>query len=160
MQNRQIARIACLVLVCFLFVGCTSQEERINRLFSTLPTPPEAELICEQKGTRQGSEDACFFTYKQYLYGTDQEFQQVAEFYVQLLDNTDPWRRDTSTLAAHQPLSWERNNREFSFDIRRDPSMDFPKDVVVRAESEYKTVYFISITYADRIARERCLNEE
>lgn len=159
MRYTQVARFLGLIGLCFLIVSCASQKAKIDQVFDSLPVPPGAELIYEQEGTRQGSQDACFFTYKQYLYGTGEDFQQVAEFYRQILD-AEPWRRDISALVPAGSLSWERNHREFSVIVRANPHLDFPKQAVASAEEKYKTVYFLSITYADRWARNRCLKRE
>ena len=144
-----------LLLAClYLLAGCTSGTEKIGRLLETLPTPPGATLLYEQKGSRQGSQDACYFPYMKQLYGTDQSFEQVVEFYENNL-NSATWVKREDTLVPPGSPSW-RKGKEFLLSVISDPRMDFP-EVVSDAQSRYRTVYFLVITYVDRIAREKCL---
>ncbi len=154
---KKILGTAGLVVLCLALGACASQGKRIAQVFDSLPTPQKTELLYKQGGTRQGSQDACFFTYKQYLYGTDQDSEQVAEFYVQAM-STARWHPNTGPLVPPGRLAWERNNQEYRLSISFDPHLDFPKDVVAAAEERFATVYFISITYADRLARTQCLD--
>lgn len=149
-------RWALPLLVClFILAGCTPGAKRIERLLETLPTPPEATLLYEQEGERQGSQDACYFPYTKQLYGTDQSFEQVVAFYE---SNLDPavWIEWADDFTPPGSPSWRRGE-EFLLDLGPDPQLEFPEEVVSDAQSRYQTVYFLVVTYVDRIAREECL---
>lgn len=150
-------RVLVLLLLCLVLGSCNRQSEKIAGVFKNLPVPAGAELLYEQGGTRQGSQDACFFTYKQYLYGTDQGFEQIAKFYIQSMDD-DLWHYQPDSLVSSSRIDWERNGQEYRLSVVANPYLDFPKEVVAAAEERFPTVYFVSITYADRIARVHCLN--
>ena len=150
-------RWAWLLLACLcILVSCTPAAKRIERLLETLPSPPGTTLLYEQEGERQGSQDACYFPYTKQLYGTDQSFEQIVEFYE---SNLDPvvWVKRYDDLVPPGSPSW-RGGEEFLLDLRPDPRLDFPEDVVSSSQSRYQTVYFLVVTYVDRIAREECLD--
>jgi len=145
-----------LLSVCLcILAGCTSGAEKIERLLETLPVPPGATLLYQQEGEDQGSQDACYFPYTKQLYGTDQSFEQVVEFYENNLDPAmwDKWEDDCTPPGSP---SWRRG-KEFLLDLGSDPRLEFPEKVVSDAQSRYQTVYFLVVTYVDRIAREKCL---
>lgn len=148
-----------LVFVCLSLVSCQSPSEKIKGLFDALPVPLGSELLQEQQGTRQGSQDACFFTFEQRLYGTNQSFELVGAFYADELDAAF-WSRDTGDLVGPGTLGWEHNRQEYRLRISADPHLDFPKQVVESAASKYRTIYFIGITHADWVARSRCLSRD
>lgn len=151
-------RLALLasILLCLYLAGCTSGTEKIDRLLETLPTPPNVDLLYEQDGVRQGSQDACFFPYTKRLYGTDQSFEQIVEFYENVL-NPAIWQKRTDDFTLPGSPSWEKG-REFWLSLESDPRLDFPEEVINDAQSQYETVYFMVVTYIDRIAREKCLD--
>jgi hypothetical protein len=150
-----------LVLFVFLMglclVSCTSGRDRIDRLVETLPVPPNVDLLYEQEGVNQGSEDACFFPYEKRLYGTNQDFKQIVKFYEDVLDPTI-WRKWRDNYTPPGSPSW-RKDKDFWLDLRSDPRLDFPEKTVNDAQSNYESIYFLTVTYSDRIAREKCLGE-
>ena len=149
-------RWTLLLSMClFLLAACTSGAKKINKLFETLPVPQGATLLYAQEGVGQGSQDACYFPYTKQLYGTDQSFEQVVEFYEDTLDPA-MWHKREDDLVPPGSPSWEKG-KEFLLDLRPDPRLDFPEEVVSDAQSRYQTVYFLVVTHVDRIAREKCL---
>jgi hypothetical protein len=146
------------ILACLCFASCTSGAEKIDRLLETLPTPPNVDLLYEQDGARQGSQDACFFPYTKQLYGTNQSFEQIVAFYEGTLDQAG-WRRRVNGLVPPDSPAWEKD-KEFWLSLWSDPRLDFPEEVVSDAQLHYETVYFLVVTYADRIAREKCLGQK
>jgi len=153
---KRFALLASLLL-CLYLAGCTSGAERIHRLLETLPTPSNIDLLYEQDGAGQGSQDACFFPYTKQLYGTNQSFEQIVAFYESTLDQAG-WHKRADGLVPPNSPSWEKD-KEFWLSLRPDPRLDFPEEVVSNAQSHYETVYFLVVTYVDRIAREKCLGQ-
>lgn len=152
-------RLALLasILLCLYLAGCTSGAERIDKLLETLPMPSNVDLLYEQDGAGQGSQDACFFPYTKQLYGTNQSFEQIVAFYKSTLDQAG-WHKRVDGFVPPDSPSWEKD-RELWLSLRSDPRLDFPEEVVSDAQSQYETVYFLVVTYVDRIAREKCLRQ-
>jgi len=154
---KRLALLASILSGLYL-AGCTSGAERIDKLLETLPMPSNVDLLYEQDGVRQGSQDACFFPYTKQLYGTNQSFEQIVTFYTSTLDQAG-WHKRVDDLVPPGSLSWEKG-RDFWLSLSSDPRLDFPEEVVSDAHSHYETVYFLVVTYIDRIAREKCLGRK
>ncbi len=148
---------ALIVLACTLLAsGCASGADRIDNLLDTLPTPLDVELVYQASGEGQGSQDSCYFPYTKQLYGTNRSFEDVVAFYERSLDQTT-WQPRSDGLVPRNSPSWETTSGDFWLSVRPDPRLDFPEDVVQEAQSRYRTIYFITVTYIDKIARTKCL---
>ncbi|MER2513745.1 MAG: hypothetical protein ABTQ25_15215 [Nitrosomonas ureae] len=152
---RYLLRISTLFLLSFLLAGCGRPNEKINLMIKTLPVPADARLLIRQDGTRQGSEDACFFPYTKLLYGTSHSLDDVTEFYTTILMSAS-WQSSSDALVSSSALSWKKD-KGFQLSLRFDPDLDFPIDAVNQAKMQYTTVYYLVISYADRLARTKCL---
>ncbi len=155
MKRAWIGVLAVLVAVGLSLVSCSNGKREIERLLPALPVPHGAVPLYQQAGVRQGSADACSFPYAQLLYGSEMDFREIARFYTDQLESAS-WTKSTGDLVSPGHLSWERNG-DFWLSVEPDPRLDFPKRVVTAAQVKYKTVYFVSVTYIDFIARRWCL---
>ena len=139
-------------MVC---VSCTTGPEKIETMSETLPVALSTSLLYEESGERQGAQDACFFPYKKLLYGTEQSFEEIVEFYETSLSR-EGWAKRTDGLIQNNSPSWVKNE-EYWVSVKSDPGLDFPQNVVEDAQAKYETVYFVTITHIDWIARKWCL---
>ena len=153
---RYTIRSSTLLLISFLLVSCSSPIEKINLAVEALPVPTDTNLLIRQDGTRQGSEDACFFLYTKLLYGTSQSLNEVTEFYATTLASNS-WH-SSDTLTSSSAASWKKN-KDFQLSLRFDPDLDFSVSTVSQAKMQYNTVYYLVLSYADRLARTKCLGE-
>ena len=154
--SRYLVASFLIILVCLTLLGCTSGVAKVKDLGNTLLLPPNSVLIYEQEGVRQGAQTSCTFPYVKQLFGSDDNFEQIVDFYERIL-NPEEWSKRTDDLVPQNSPSWERN-KEYLLSIREDPSRDFPEEVVNDARSKYQTAYFLTITYVDYTARKHCLN--
>ena len=91
------------------------------------------------------------------LYGTDDGFERVSEFYTRSLEASS-WQGRSDEFVSPDSCLWTKD-KAFRLVLDPSPDLDFPEDVVTNARREYNTVYFLVVSYADRLARTKCLGE-
>lgn len=142
------------VLMTFIS-ACVSGERRIADMVQTLPHPDGVILVYGPTGQGQGSQDACFATFFDGLYGTDKDYEEVTTFYEDHLV-ADGWQRVYPDWRPNDGLFFERRPG-FYLSIETDVHVsNVPQDTIKTAQAKYDTLYLIVITYRDWIARTRC----
>jgi predicted alpha/beta-fold hydrolase len=135
--------------------ACVSGERRIADVLQTFPHPDGVTLLYDLTEQGQGSQDACFVTFFYGLYGTDNAFEEAAEFYEEHLV-ADGWERVYPDWRPNNGLFFERRPG-FYLSIETDVRVShIPQGTIKTAQANYDTLYLIVITYRDWIARTRC----
>ncbi len=155
--RRHLTRIGAIMILGLTLASCVPARERIDQVLVTLPIPATASIVSRQDGVSQGSEDACTFPHTKMLYGTDNGFEHVSEFYTRSLEASS-WQVRSDEFVSPGSILWIKD-KAFRFVLDPSPDLDFPEDVVANARREYNTVYFLVVSYADRLARTKCLGE-
>ncbi|MBE7471235.1 MAG: hypothetical protein HS114_19025 [Anaerolineales bacterium] len=135
--------------------ACASSEGYVNDLAQNLPSPDGTTLVYSSTGQGQGSQDACFVTFFYGLYGTDKSYDEVAAFYEEQLV-ADKWQRVYFDWRPNNGLFFEQNS-SLRLYVEREVNVDgIPEDTIKIAQTQYKTLYLIVVTYRDWLARIYC----
>lgn len=155
--RRRLILVSVIMMLGLFLLGCEPASERINGMLATLPVPETANLVARQDGVSQGSEDACSFPYVKLLYGTNEDFELVSEFFRTSL-GASSWQIQSDDSITSDSLLWIKE-RAFRLYLDPVPDIDFSENIIANARKEYSTVYYVVIRYVDRLARIKCLGE-
>ena len=144
------------IFVVFMLNGCHSPYAQLEEVQTALPTPKDTVLLDSVTEQTSGSQDACHFTHFTNLYGTSLSFEMVSEFYEDWLQN-DGWTRIyPSWLPEGMPIFRKEDEFQLTIDSS-ETAIGFTFNDLDNQQLElYTTVYTVTVTYADRIARRTC----
>jgi len=150
--------IIFLSFLAILLVACQSPQEGLEKTSEKLSLPKDTALLASMIEESQGSQDACFFTSLTRLYGSSLSYDVVMDFYTTDLSDKG-WTQDFPLWLPEEILSFRRGD-EYTLGVSDVTSNEFIlqrfKDVNSEELKAYLTIYTVTISYADWIARRYC----
>lgn len=160
MEKRTRSRVVVIGLVAVMVASCQSAGQRLHEVSEGTGTPPETTLLASRVQSSQGSQDACHSTSLLELYGSSRAIDQIVEFYSTELTNrgwteySPPWLPDDVDgpyLLFRQGNSFQVGISEATTDV-----IDQFGDEAQATARAHATVYSVTWTFADAIARRNC----
>jgi hypothetical protein len=153
-----LARIGVLIVVTMLVIACNSKSldwyaRQVARFAQQLPQPPDAHFLTSRNGTDSGSQVECESYYSERLYGTEQGFQEILNFYQQAL--TKEWKMDDQYRAKNILLFSRADGFVLVIDDHVGETRTL-NNVIKYYQGQYATLYVVTITYGDPKVWEIC----
>ena len=147
-------------LAAMLLVGCRSAEQQLHDTSMEIGLPPNTNLLASYIQENQGSQDVCYSTSLLALYGSVLTIKQIAEFYSAALESQGWTKYSPSGLSTQGDNIHLIYRRDRSFQVGLSEATPFEIDQFgddARDKAQpYDTVYSVTWTYPDAIARQRC----
>lgn len=147
-------------LTFLVLVGCQLTEQRLQELTDEIGLPPDAALLSAYIQENQGSQDSCYSTSLLELYGSDLAIEEIAQFYAAELVSQG-WKEYTPSWLPSDDdethlLFRKGNTAQVALSEATPFVIDQFGESAQAAAQLHETVYAVTWTYPDAIARLRC----